>query len=180
MQHTGERERSFSHLHTKNDHFTKTGSGQTLGKLKKIHRFSQGPGYSRWQTQVPALPHGQKTHKTNTLLVKSDNTPQACCLYFAKTRSGQQSSKKKRKSGMHMYFCVPTGRHSNNSQFFLTFVSTPHLNGRHVVFGKKTLSLFPTFCIATIILPRQARDQHREKHSKTRPFSCRYACIMQN
>jgi cyclophilin family peptidyl-prolyl cis-trans isomerase len=29
-----------------------------------------------------------------------------------------------------------SGRHSNNSQFFLTFVRTPHLDGKHVVFGR--------------------------------------------
>ena len=28
------------------------------------------------------------------------------------------------------------GPNTNGSQFFLTFVSTPHLNGAHVVFGK--------------------------------------------
>ncbi|GFE52674.1 peptidyl-prolyl cis-trans isomerase [Babesia ovis] len=28
------------------------------------------------------------------------------------------------------------GPNTNNSQFFITFVATPHLNGRHVVFGK--------------------------------------------
>ena len=28
------------------------------------------------------------------------------------------------------------GPNTNGSQFFLTFQATPHLNGRHVVFGK--------------------------------------------
>ena len=28
------------------------------------------------------------------------------------------------------------GPNTNGSQFFLTFTSTPHLNGAHVVFGK--------------------------------------------
>ena len=30
------------------------------------------------------------------------------------------------------------GPNTNGSQFFMTFVSTPHLNGAHVVFGKVT------------------------------------------
>ena len=33
------------------------------------------------------------------------------------------------------------GPNTNGSQFFMTFVSTPHLNGAHVVFGKVTEGL---------------------------------------
>jgi cyclophilin family peptidyl-prolyl cis-trans isomerase len=34
-----------------------------------------------------------------------------------------------------------SGRNTNGSQFFLCFVATPHLNGKHAVFGKVTAGL---------------------------------------
>jgi cyclophilin family peptidyl-prolyl cis-trans isomerase len=54
-----------------------------------------------------------------------------------------------------------SGKNTNGSQFFITFAETPHLNNKHVVFGRVESGY--ELCSKIERLPKGAQDKPLEK-----------------
>ena len=56
-----------------------------------------------------------------------------------------------------------SGRNSDGSQFFITFTATPHLDGRHTVFGEVIIGLKDTLPAIEVLGNRQGQTQEQIK-----------------
>ena len=83
---------SFGHFLYQNDYFTKTGSGQTYGKLKKPG-VSLGYRNAGYGSALHSLDHGVKniTDALKQVRIRKPSPPFFECIndHFAKTDSGQ-------------------------------------------------------------------------------------------
>jgi cyclophilin family peptidyl-prolyl cis-trans isomerase len=70
-------------------------------------------------------------------------------------------SVKRRHDGPGVLSMANAGPNTNGSQFFLTFGATPHLDGRHTVFGRVTSGM-------DVVLSLRERDPMRDQESGDR------------